>query len=470
MKILCNYPLESFEPRERYSGTEVLTYGPRDRMWVGPEFYPYDIEFDPSRGSLRELLSLMPGGWSPDVLRISYPEHEPVPSGIEDSPFPVIGVVSDWNLHFDQLWGMAPLFDAVLCDRMGTNIFTNAGFPSCHYWPQYTFRSNWHHPREGVERDIDVSFLGNLNPDVQGERIPWLKRIYALNEKISVFIRTGIQGDDYGKILARSKIGFNRSIRREMNLRAFEVCASGALLFMEKENLEVREYLAPGKEVVLYGPDDLEDLIFYFLRHEEERERMAEAGRKKIMDYSMARNLDRLYGIVQGLGRPVKEKPCRWRTLLARGTGMSRTWAKPETKLSVLVQALKEREDLPEAHNAVGAVLGAYFLGVSGLQAAKEFSIAAALDRSYVPPMVNLAYLYGILGMKAKSAEAWEEARKRAMEARRLEDFKGLFLPMRFTAWENKLRYTLALAVLHQDISLAKEVILGSPLPEPLSV
>ena len=49
--------------------------------------------------------------------------------------------------------------------------------------------------------------------------------------------------------------------RGEMNLRAFEVPACGAMLMMESSNLEVRECFVPGHEVVLYGDDDLEEQV-----------------------------------------------------------------------------------------------------------------------------------------------------------------------------------------------------------------
>ena len=448
MRILCNHPLESFEPRECYREVDLLTFGPRDRMWVGKRFYPFDLEFDPSRGTWEELQALLPPGWDPDLVLFYYPEHEPLPRGIEKAPWPVVGVISDWNLHFDQLWTMAPFFDAAAADRMGTGIFREAGFARTFYWPQYTFRSQWHRPVEGLERDIDVSFVGNLNPQVQGDRAPWLKRLEDLEDRIRVEIATGVFNEDYGRVLARSKIGFNRSIRGEMNLRAFEVCASGALLLMERENLEVREFLVPDEEVVLYGEDDLEKKIFWLLEHDQERGRIADAGRRKILDYSMSRNLDRLRGALAGIRAGARAPAPDWFLHLARGTAMLRTWASHEAVLSELVQAARLNPTNPEIRNNLGAVLGSFWPLRAPKEIVGEFLSARSLSDKYVPAVLNLAFVLAASGKEEEARSLYGEAAGRARRAESWEDLRGLILPLGYQAQANDLRREAALAVL----------------------
>ncbi len=449
MRILCNHPLESFEPRERYRDVELLTFGPKDRMWVGKRFYPFDLEFDPSRGTWEQLRALLPPGWEPDLILFYYPEHEPLPRGIEKAPYPVVGVISDWNLHFDQLWTMAPFFDAVAADRTGTGIFAGAGFARTFYWPQYTFRWEWHRPVEGLERDIDVSFVGNLNPQVQGDRVPWLERLARLKERgVRVEIATGVFNEEYGRILARSKIGFNRSIRREMNLRAFEVCASGALLLMERENLEVREYLAPGEEVVLYGEDDLEEKILRLLERDEERERIARAGRKKILDYSMSRNLDRLRGALAGIRAGARPPAPEWRLHLARGTAMLRTWASHEAVLADLVRAASLNPTNPQVRNNIGAVLAAFWPMRAPGESLREFLTARTLSPRYLPALLNLVFVMAALGREKEARAFCREAEERAEQVEAWEDLQGLVLPLGYEAKALDLRRKAALSVL----------------------
>ncbi len=448
VRILCNHPLESFEPRERYRDVDLLTFGPKDRMWVGKRFYPFDLEFDPSRGTWEDLRALLPPGWEPDLILFYYPEHEPLPRGIERAPYPVVGVISDWNLHFDQLWTMAPFFDAVAADRAGTGIFAGAGFARTFYWPQYTFRWEWHRPIEGLERDIDLSFVGNLNPQVQGERAGWLSRIAALGGRLRVEIATGLYNEDYGRLLARTKIGFNRSIRGEMNLRAFEVCASGALLLMERENLEVREYLVPDEEVVLYGEEDLEKKIFWLLEHDEERERIAGAGRRKILDYSMSRNLDRLRGALAGIRAGIRPAAPEWRLHLARGTALLRTWASHETVLAELVRAASLNPTNPVVRNNIGAVLASFWPRRAPDEFLREFVSARSFSDRYLPALLNLAFVMAASGRGEEVRSLLEEAQARAERVETWEDLQGFLLPLGYETQALDLRRKAALAVL----------------------
>jgi len=61
VRILCNLPLECFDARANL-GVELLTFGPPARMVVEGVHYPYDIAFDPARGSWRELAAALPRG------------------------------------------------------------------------------------------------------------------------------------------------------------------------------------------------------------------------------------------------------------------------------------------------------------------------------------------------------------------------------------------------------------------------
>jgi hypothetical protein len=58
-------------------------------------------------------------------------------------------------------------------------------------------------------RDIDVLFVGNLNPAVQPERLPWLMRLARLGKRRRVVIQSGVFGDAYRKLLSRARIVFN---------------------------------------------------------------------------------------------------------------------------------------------------------------------------------------------------------------------------------------------------------------------
>jgi hypothetical protein len=132
------------------------------------------------------------------------------------------------------------------------------------------------------EKDIDVLFVGNFNSPVQGERLAWLGRLSKLAGHRKIAICSNVWGEDYRKLLARSRIIFNRSIRGECSKRVFEAAAAGALLFQEKGNREVEAIFQNRRDCVYYDADNLEKQLEYYLDHEDERHEIAEAGRSKV--------------------------------------------------------------------------------------------------------------------------------------------------------------------------------------------
>jgi spore maturation protein CgeB len=92
---------------------------------------------------------------------------------------------------------------------------------------------------------------------------------------------------DVPEIYGRSKINLclNNNMTGIDNIkgRNFEVPACrGFLLSGPAYGLE--EYFEIGKEVIIYqNADDLADKITYYLRHDEEREKIAQTGYKRAM-------------------------------------------------------------------------------------------------------------------------------------------------------------------------------------------
>jgi GT2 family glycosyltransferase/predicted Zn-dependent protease len=220
-------------------------------------------------------------GGMPDFL-ILYLPYTTIPERLWSAPVPIIGLAADWNLLWHQYRWQLPNCDLVLTDVAGVEALRKEGMNNLRaanlYGAERRFLED---PSESVKRDIDVLFVGNLHPAVQRERLAWLGRIAALSDRCRVEIHTGVFGDEYVKLLRRASIVFNRSIRGECNKRVFEAMACGALLFQEEGNLEVPSYFEDGKEYVSYTAENLEQRLKYYLEHDDERERIAEAGRER---------------------------------------------------------------------------------------------------------------------------------------------------------------------------------------------
>jgi glycosyltransferase involved in cell wall biosynthesis len=217
-----------------------------------------------------------------------WPGYSSMPAWLPTAPIPLVAVAHDPNLLWHQYREQLAVADLVLTDLPSAERFRRAGFEHVRlanlYGLDRHFVAELGLP-EG-ERDLDILFVGNLNPAVQGERLPWLGRIAQLADRWRVRIATGVRGAEYRALLRRAKVCFNRSIRGEFNLRAFEAAASGCVLFQENDNAEIPYYLSPGIEFVSYGEDDLEERLERILGDEAERTRIAGRAKRRCVDFA----------------------------------------------------------------------------------------------------------------------------------------------------------------------------------------
>ena len=255
---------------------QCLAFGPGGvDLTVGPE----------SRWD--DVAAQFPAGWRPDLIAL-WLNYTGVPDCLWCAPVPTVGLATDWNLLWHEYRQVLPFCDAILTDEPGVDALARTGIERARPAVLYGVAPNTLDGSNASERDIDVLFVGNLHPAVQRERLPWLARLAKLAERRNVVIRTGISGDECRALMARSRVAFNRSVRSEANMRAFEAAAAGALLFQEAGNRELPGIFAEGRECVYYGDGDLEERLEHFLDHEDERRAIAEAARAKVASYTFS--------------------------------------------------------------------------------------------------------------------------------------------------------------------------------------
>ncbi len=452
VRILTNLPLECFDERAAMRGVELVTYGPRDRMLVDGVHFPFDVAFDPSVGTWDELQAALPPGFTPDLVLIWWPDQEPLPIGLEHCGAQVVGVMSDYNLTLPYVAGLWPFFDVLLCDRAGQELFARLGFAAVRYWCQYAHKRPFHriHADAGP-RDIDVGFAGNLNPAVQRERAPWLDRVRAL-DRIGVRseVRGGVHGDAYGRFLSRCRIGWNRSIRGEMNLRGFEVPACGALLLMERANLEVADFFVPGEECVLHGDDDFEATVQELLADPARCARIAAAGHRRVQQHRFGNRITQLATLLAepGPGRPASSPADR---ALGRATALVRTWADGSTIAAAALTAHELAPDDPRTLNLL-ALATLRWRGDAGLDASFQLWLrAATIAPGYVPAAANLHVLAGATTDRGLQSRIRNELERR-LATPTWADVDGPVLPLGFSA-----------TAIDRSLALQTAVRAGSP-------
>lgn len=151
----------------------------------------------------------------------------------------------------------------------------------------------------GLKKDIDAMAVFAPSPIFYPDRPAIQKLVKKL--KIKSFTEK-VTRNNYIKTINRSKIFVNgNSIYGDLNMKYSEVLACGTLFLTDKPVDFERVGFVDGKHLVLYkGLKDLEDKIWYYLKHDNEREKIAKQGMKFVREnHSCAVRVKQFTKIVQ---------------------------------------------------------------------------------------------------------------------------------------------------------------------------
>jgi GT2 family glycosyltransferase/tetratricopeptide (TPR) repeat protein len=407
-----------------------------------------DVAIDP-HDTWESVCGRLPNGWRPDLVVINL-SYTTIPPCLWSAPVPLVGLAGDWNLLWHWYRRCARACDLVLTDAAGVEVFSREGIANARPAILYGCeRRMLETPEPNGVRDIDILFVGNLHPAVQRERLPWLGRLARVAGHRRVAIHTGVFGDEYCGLLRRARIVFNRSIRGECNRRAFEAAAGGALLFQEAGNLEARQCFQDGRECVYYREDNLEELLEYYLDHEEDRRAIAEAGRSKVAEHSYEKLWEQQMALIENEWAELTERARRrqgepdllgrvWQVMNRGGgdTGLSTDIA------SALVRAPRSGT----LHNALGLIL--HTAGRGAHEVADYFARAMNRDPGHVLARLNWAEALAADGKKEEAIEQVQRTLEHleANGALRADVLDAGHFPLRFdyfrvewerAAWQN---------------------------------
>ncbi|MBF2054086.1 MAG: glycosyltransferase family 1 protein [Candidatus Sericytochromatia bacterium] len=260
---------------------------------------PLDLSYQKAP-RLQELWEQLPPDWQPDIL-IWWGLYFPLPDDFDTCPCKRYLIVSDWHPYLPILKRYLPFFDGVFGDRALLELLPGWGYKKAQYWTAYSYAPEdiVGLPDPPPVRDIDIAFVGNLNPRLHSQRSQYLRRLAALSDRYRVVIQPKLYGPLYFKLFQRSRIVFNHSLRGEMNLRAYEAPACGALVMMESDNLEIRDILVPDQECVLYTAENFEDQIHALMADPDRCAAIAARGQQKIQQYCWERQFERLFDLLE---------------------------------------------------------------------------------------------------------------------------------------------------------------------------
>jgi spore maturation protein CgeB len=152
------------------------------------------------------------------------------------------------------------------------------------------------------ERDVDVVFVGVPHPNKMpllakvkkafGRRAvirgltPWKWNVYYNAKYRAPGWMRPLKFEEYVPLYQRAKIGFNVHNRGDYTVgsyRLFELPANGVMQISDGGRF-LSSFFNVGEEIVAYRQaDDLIDKIRYYLAHDDERQRIALAGFRKVM-------------------------------------------------------------------------------------------------------------------------------------------------------------------------------------------
>ena len=148
---------------------------------------------------------------------------------------------------------------------------------------------------KGLERDIDVSFVGPLSSPNRVEGVNFL-RANGINVVVAGGQRTGrLSWEEYAGLMQRSKISLNFSCNpydgsSQMKARALEVMTCAAML-MEEDGEHTKRFFEAGRELVIFSsPEDLLVKVEHYLTSAKKRIAIALSGWRKVSGMYNARN------------------------------------------------------------------------------------------------------------------------------------------------------------------------------------
>lgn len=236
-------------------------------------------------------------------ISVSYEFLESTSDIIRKEGTIVVGVFFDDEWRFDEYskWWIPHLDYCITNDIEAVPKYRKLGARVIHTLPYngIPIKRDWSH----IEEKYDVTFVGYKKYD----RKQYVNEIKKRNIPIHLFGRGWgryVPFEETIDIFKTSKINLNFS-RTEYNKlgwkgRIFQICAAGGFLLTEYIP-GIENYFKIGKEIACFRNDEeMIDKITYYLTHEAERQAIAQAGWKRVInEYTPFHMMSRVFGEIE---------------------------------------------------------------------------------------------------------------------------------------------------------------------------
>jgi len=257
----------------------VITYGPSiSRRLVKEGVKNHQISF--TDGDMGYVLKRLPSGWTPDVfLFIDTGFFYPL-TDMNSLKCVKACYIIDAHREVDRRIEFAKKFDVVFTAyKPAVAEYKERGITNVFWMPVACDQEI--HGKKTEEKLYDIGFVGKLNPAFNPERV----HLYnELKQRFNVYYERCFL-EKMAEVFSQSKIVFNKSIECGLNMRVFEVLASGSMLLTnEAKGSGLADLFKDRKHMVIYRNEkELLELADYYLKNADEREKIAAEGMEKVL-------------------------------------------------------------------------------------------------------------------------------------------------------------------------------------------
>ena len=222
---------------------------------------------------------LAQASFSPDILFYCDNGNLPYLFDPQNIPYPNVWYSIDtycnpWHIPYGHGFDLT-----VVAQKDFVPLFTNEGIRA--FWLPLFCRESLANQTFTIERDVPVSFVGNVGHKNNPERLPFLKNFKRIHPLV-------MHVGDFVPIFTRSQIVLNQLAFAEVNFRCFEVMACGAALLTETCANGLDELFKIGEEILpTYTHNDARmaaNIAKDFLARPNELTAIAKAGQKAVLE------------------------------------------------------------------------------------------------------------------------------------------------------------------------------------------
>ncbi|MCE1188844.1 MAG: glycosyltransferase [Ignavibacteria bacterium] len=250
--------------REQYLDKIAVPVPPSDVV------VPYNV----SIADLRDKLAQRP---SPDLFIWIESFDGFYPEDVQALTCPKICLLQNTHLSLAWHYEWASQFDYVfLAQREYVAEFRKRGITQT-YWLPDAFDPEVMR-KASLLKKYDIVYPGLIQHGSRCEELTsMLSSLFSFKNDVRFLSERAIQ-------LSQSRIVFRNSVKNELDSTVFDTLGCGSLLFTDRSlNSGLDELFVDGEDIVIYEPDNIIDKAEYYIKHGNERERIAEAGYERVI-------------------------------------------------------------------------------------------------------------------------------------------------------------------------------------------